>query len=60
MRERPIRFRRLRALLSIGCDPISAAFIASLNYVFFGPANGPTCLVGFMHMILDIDDRIHP
>jgi len=52
-----MKMRRYRALRSVGVDPISAAFIAALNYLFLGPAVGRLCIVGFMHVAIEIDDN---
>lgn len=49
--------RRYKALRSVGVDVISAAFIAFLNHLWYGPAIGPICLIGFLNTILEIDDQ---
>lgn len=46
---------RYAALRWLGCDVITAAFIASLNYINHGPSTGPVVTIHFMHMTIEVE-----
>jgi hypothetical protein len=41
----------------MGLGPVTAAFIASLNYINHGPVTGPVVFIYFMHMTIEVDTR---
>lgn len=49
------RYAVLRRVL--GCDRITAAFIASLNYINHGPPERDVVTIYFMHMTIEVDVR---
>ena len=46
---------RYAALRWLGCHVITAAFIASLNYINHGPSTGPVVTIYFMHMTIEVE-----
>jgi hypothetical protein len=48
---------RYKVLRWMGLGPVTAAFIASLNYINHGPVTGPVVFIYFMHMTIEVDTR---